>query len=97
MVKDRETWRAIVHGVAKSQIQLSKFHTFTLDYNPPGSSVLGILQARILEWVAISSPFKGSIPDPAIKPRCLRCPELTSSFLPRCRLGNPPAFSLGKA
>ena len=25
------------------------------DYSPPGSSVLGILQARILEWVAI--PF----------------------------------------
>ena len=30
-----------------------------MDYSPPGSSVLGILQARILEWVAI--PFsKGS-------------------------------------
>ena len=26
-----------------------------MDYSPPGSSVLGILQARILEWVAI--PF----------------------------------------
>ena len=26
-----------------------------LDWNPPGSSVHGILQARILEWVAI--PF----------------------------------------
>ena len=25
-----------------------------IDYNPPGSSVHGILQARILEWVAIS-------------------------------------------
>ena len=23
MVKDREAWRAVVHGVAKSQIQLS--------------------------------------------------------------------------
>ena len=30
-----------------------------MDYNPPGSSIQGILQARILEWVAI--PFsKGS-------------------------------------
>ena len=30
-----------------------------MDYSPPGSSVQGILQARILEWVAI--PFsKGS-------------------------------------
>ena len=25
-----------------------------MDWNPPGSSVPGILQARILEWVAIS-------------------------------------------
>ena len=29
------------------------------DYSPPGSSVHGILQARILEWAAISSS-KGS-------------------------------------
>ena len=26
----------------------------TMDYSPPGSSVHGILQARIREWVAIS-------------------------------------------
>ena len=26
-----------------------------LDYSPPGSSVHGIFQARILEWAAISS------------------------------------------
>ena len=25
-----------------------------MDYSPPGSSVRGILQARILEWVAMS-------------------------------------------
>ena len=32
-----------------------------MDYSPPGSSVHGILQARILEWVAI--PFsRGSLP-----------------------------------
>ena len=28
----------------------------TLDCSPPGSSVYGILQARILDWVAISPP-----------------------------------------
>ena len=33
----------------------------------PGSSVLGILQARILEWVAI--PFSRDVSDPGIKPR----------------------------
>ena len=31
-----------------------------MDYNPPGSSVRGILQSRILEWVAISFS-KGSL------------------------------------
>ena len=34
--------------------------------SPPGSSVCGILQARILEWVAI--PFSGALPDPRIEP-----------------------------
>ena len=33
----------------------------TIDYSPPGSSVPGILQARILESVAIYS-FRGSSP-----------------------------------
>ena len=32
-----------------------------MDCSPPGSSVHGILQARILEWVAISF-FRGSFP-----------------------------------
>jgi len=34
--------------------------------NPPGSSVHGILQARILEWVPF--PFPGDLPDPEIEP-----------------------------
>ena len=33
-----------------------------MDYNPPGSSVHGILQARILEWVTIS--FSGGSSQP---------------------------------
>ena len=33
-----------------------------MDCNPPGSSVHGILQARILEWVAISSSRVSSQP-----------------------------------
>ena len=35
-------------------------------YSPPGSSVHGILQARILEWVAF--PTSGDLPDPGIEP-----------------------------
>ena len=37
-----------------------------MDCSPTGSSVHGILQARILEWVAISS--SGDLPDPGIEP-----------------------------
>ena len=33
-----------------------------MDYSPPGSSVYGILQARILEWVAMPSPMESSQP-----------------------------------
>ena len=36
-----------------------------MDCNPPNASVCGILQARILEWVAFLSP--GDLPDPGIK------------------------------
>ena len=36
-------------------------------YHPPGSSVHGILQGRILEWVSI--PFPEDLPDPGIKAR----------------------------
>ena len=39
-----------------------------MDCSPPGSSVHGILQARILEWVVIS--FPRDLPNPGIKP-CL--------------------------
>ena len=35
-----------------------------MDCSPPGSSVHGILQARILEWVALPSP--GGLPDPGV-------------------------------
>ena len=37
-----------------------------MDCSPPGSSVHGILQARILEWAAVLS--SGDLPDPGIEP-----------------------------
>ena len=48
-----------------------------VDSSPPGSFVHGILQARILERVAIPSP--GDIPDPGIEPRS---PALQADSLP---------------
>ena len=49
-----------------------------IDYSPPGSSVHGVLQARILEWVPFPSP--GDLPDPGIEPTSLMSPALASNF-----------------
>ena len=48
-----------------------------MDYSPPGSSVHGILQARILEWLPCPSP--GGLPNPGIEPRS---PALQADSLP---------------
>ena len=52
---------------------------------PPGSSVHGILQARILEWAAI--PFsRGNLPNPGIEPGS---PALQVDSLPSELPGKP--------
>ena len=56
----------------------------TMDYSPPRSPVHGILQVRILEWVAI--PFSRDLPDPGIKSRT---PALHSDSLPFEPPGEP--------
>ena len=74
----QEAWRAAVHGVAKSQTRLSDRTTATsvhatslqsfltlcdpMDWSLPGSSVHWILQARVLEWVAMPSSRGSSEP-----------------------------------
>ena len=52
-----------------------------MDCSPPDSSVHGILQVRILKWVAV--PSQGDLPIPGIKPRS---PTLQADFL----LSKPP-------
>ena len=49
-----------------------------MDCSPPGSSVHGILQARIVEWLPCSPP--GDLPDPGIKPESLLYPALAGGF-----------------
>ena len=49
------------------------------DCSPPGSSAHGILQARILGWVAISSSV--DLPNPGIKPVPLTSRGLAGGFL----------------
>ena len=45
-----------------------------LDCSPPGSSIHGILQARILEWVTI--PFSMDLPNPGIDLGLLHCRQI---------------------
>ena len=59
-----------------------------MDCSPPVSSVCGILQARILEWVAI--PYSRDLPDPGIKPASLSSPALAGGFSTTEPLGKPP-------
>ena len=51
LVMDRETWCATVHGITKSQTQLSESesHSVVSLCDPMDSTVHGILQARILD------------------------------------------------
>ena len=66
-----------------------------VDCSPPGSSVHGMLQARILEWVSMPSS-KGSsqprdLPNPGIKPRSL---ALRAVSLLLSHQGSPPLSSI---
>jgi len=55
-----------------------------MDCSPPGSSVHGILQARIPEWLAM--PFFRDLPNPGIEPRS---PALQVDSLPSEPPGKP--------
>ena len=55
-----------------------------MDCSLPGSSVHGITQAGILEWVALT--YSRDLPDPGIKPAS---PELQSDFLLMSHQGRP--------
>ena len=59
----------------------------TMDCSLPGSSVHGILQARMLEWVAIS--YSRDLPDPGIKPELPASPVLAGGFFTAEPLGSP--------
>ena len=56
-----------------------------MDYSPPGYPVHEVFQARILEWVAISS--LGDLADPTIE---LLSPALQANSLPLEQAGKPP-------
>ena len=57
-----------------------------IDCSPRGSSVHGILQARILEWVAMPPP--GDLPNPRIEPMSLCLVHWQAGSLPLAPPGN---------
>ena len=69
--------------VVLSQLQLYPTLCNSIDCSLPGSSVHGILQARILEWVAMPFSMDLSMEDlsnPRIEPMSLAAPALPGGF-----------------
>ena len=52
-------------------LQLCPTRCHAMDYNQPGSSVYGIFQARLLEWIAISF-YRGIFQTQGLNPHLLR-------------------------
>ena len=72
--------------VCAKSLQSCSFFCDAMDCSPQGSSVHGILQARILECVAM--PFPRDLPNPGIKP--------TSPLLLHWQVGSLPLAQPGK-
>ena len=66
-----------IHAHAKS-LQLCLTLCNPMDCNPPGSSVRGILQARIPEWAAVPSYRESS--NPGTESASLMSPALAGRF-----------------
>ena len=60
----------------------------SMDCRPQGSSVYGIFQATILEWVAVAL-LRGHLPDLGIEPMSLASPALQAGCLPTEPPGRP--------
>ena len=57
-----------------------------MDCGPPGSSIHGILRARILEWLPFPSP--GDLTDPGVEPASLTSSALAGVFFTTVPSGN---------
>ena len=70
-------------GMRAKSLKLCLTLCYPMDCSPQGFSVHMILQARILEWVALSPP--GDLPDLGIKPAS---PVLQADSLPLSHRGS---------
>ena len=73
-----------VHSLAHSKSSESDTQSCPTLCDPMNYTVHGILQARILEWVAF--PFSRDLPNPGIK---LRSPTMQADSLPAEPQGKP--------
>ena len=62
-----------MHTTCAKSFQLCLTLCKPIDCSPPGSSVNGIFQARILQWVAISSSRGSSPPRDRTRISCVSC------------------------
>ena len=67
-------WKAQLRGVCVSHSVV--FDSATPGRSLPGSSVPGILQARILEWVGSHSLLRGIFPTQGWNPGLLHCRQI---------------------
>ena len=77
----------LLYVLYTQSLQLRLILCDSMDCSPPGSSVHGILQATILEWVAMSSSRGSS--HPGIKPTSPASPALASKFFTTVSPGKP--------
>ena len=66
IIQVRNIWIVVSSRVSSKVAQLSPTLYDPMDCSLPGSSVHGIFQTRVLEWVAITSP--GDLPDLGVEP-----------------------------
>ena len=63
--------QTVLYFISCSVAQLSLTLCDSMDHSPPGSSVHGVLQARILEWVAYPFSRGSSWPRDQIRVSCI--------------------------
>ena len=71
-MNEKKYWKLKKKGEKKGLVSQScKTLCKPMDYSPPGSSVHGILQARILEWVSIPFSRESSQPRDQTQVSCI--------------------------
>ena len=69
MLREGLSWDMVL--VKVKVVQLCPTLCNPVDWGPPGASVHGILQARILKWVAIPFPRRASQPRNQTQVSCI--------------------------